>query len=110
MKKKSLNLEKLAVAVGGVYVEAAPKFLDETIRWFKKVGFNPMGETKFDFGTEVTFTKETPSGIYYNVFIKGNKVLEGVVANAPKDLRKLRDALINLGKSVEGLDSVDLGV
>lgn len=105
-----VDLRKLAIATGGTYVEAAPKFVDDTIRLFKKVGFNPLGTTKFDFDTEVVFTKETDSGIYFKILIDGNEAKEGVVSQTINDLRKLRDALVNLGKSMELVKNVDLGM
>ena len=108
--KKPVDLKKLAIATGGTYVEAAPKFLDSTIRLFKKVGFNPVGETQFDFGTEVTFTKETDSGVYYKILVQGKEIMSGVVMQTTKDFRKLRDALKMLGQAVDGVNAVDLGV
>lgn len=109
-KKSEIDLKQLAQATGGVYVEAAPKFVDETIRLFKKVGFNPVGETQFDFDTSVVFTKETDSGITYAIKIAGKAAIDGVVSKTTADLRKLRDALKQLGKSVELVNNVDLGI
>jgi hypothetical protein len=106
----SVGLLELSIAIGGVYVQASPKFVDETIRLLKKVGFNPTGETKFDFGTEVTFPKETDSGLAYNVVVNGKAVLSGVVELSLKALRRLRDAAAALGKSVELVNDVDLGI
>lgn len=106
----SVGLLELSIAIGGVYVQASPKFMDETIRLLKKVGFNPAGETKFDFGTEVTFPKESDSGLYYSILVNGKAVLSGVVEISTKALRRLRDAASALGKSVELVNDVDLGM
>jgi hypothetical protein len=106
----SVSFLELSIAIGGTYVTAAPKFLDDTIRLLKKVGFNPTGETKFDFGTEIAFPKETDSGLYYTITVNGKSVLDGVVELSTKALRRLRDAASALGKGVELVNDVDLGI
>jgi|ERR1035437_232858 hypothetical protein len=106
----SVNFLELSIAIGGTYVTASPKFLNNTIALLKKVGFNPAGETKFDFGTEVIFPKETDSGLAYNINVNGKSVLDGVVELSYKALRRLREAAAALGKGVELVNDVDLGI